>query len=184
MRLERYLKEEYAEGIKFGSTIFDVYANPTSKELKEIGSYDGYRFLIDVNHKTVYIWDANATHLDVMNKTQLPLLRDFSYLKFYTEGKGADRYFTGHTEDKTMPFKKIYSDTFLGTDDGFHSDFKNAAYSHGENIIKSLNALKKKNLSFVSKWMNPKDILDIIDKTIDMVASEMDSSAEDDDAAE
>ena len=184
MRLERYLQEEYAEGLKFGSTIWDVYVNPTPAEVKELKAPFGYRFLIDVSHKKVYIWDASMTHSDMMSKTELAQLRDFSFFKYYREGKAADRIFTGHTNDKMIPFKTIYSDTFLGEDNDGVSDFGNAAYENGESILKSLTALRKKDLSFVKKWMDPKDIYTIIDGSIAMVEKGMNSSAEDDDAAE
>lgn len=60
MRLEAYLNEKYFKRIKgrYG-TSFEVFVNPTKKELMEAGAGDyGVRFIADNKYKKLYVWNA------------------------------------------------------------------------------------------------------------------------------
>lgn len=60
MRLKQYLTEKYFKRVKgrYG-TSFEVFVNPTKKELMEVGGGEyGIRFIADDEYKKLYVWNA------------------------------------------------------------------------------------------------------------------------------
>lgn len=58
MRLLQYLlNEEYETRIKMFGRSFEVFTNPTQKELKSLQSND-LKFIADSKDKKVYVWDV------------------------------------------------------------------------------------------------------------------------------
>jgi len=58
MRLKQYINEEYFKRLKWINNSFETFINPSQKEMKEIDSGTGIRFIADLRDKTVYAWDS------------------------------------------------------------------------------------------------------------------------------
>jgi hypothetical protein len=68
MRLKHYINEEYDGRIKSGSKSFEVFVNPSFKEMKEIDENVGIRFIANAKRKKVWVvngWDL--VHVDMWN---------------------------------------------------------------------------------------------------------------------
>jgi hypothetical protein len=59
MRLQKYLNEEYDCRIKFLGKSYEVFANPSHKELRELKSIY-IKFIADSRDKTVYVWSIEG----------------------------------------------------------------------------------------------------------------------------
>src|SRR5574343_71350 len=69
MKFKEYLQEEYYGGLvsKINRKPFEVFENPSGKEIMEIGSVDGsIRWVVNLTSKKVYIWPGNAELHDVV----------------------------------------------------------------------------------------------------------------------
>lgn len=64
------LTEEYYERVKTDNGSVEVFVNPSSKELYEIGN--AVRFIADANKKEIYVWYFNFLHQEVQSKLRLP----------------------------------------------------------------------------------------------------------------
>lgn len=165
MRFEKYLKEDFHDSVKIYGKMVDIFVNPSMKELKELDPKYGYRFIIDSKKKKFYVWSAEYTHSTILDEKLIP---DFkSHSDYFSRGEGADRFFTGHSDDPSGKFNDIYSDTFYGVHGS--SDFGYAAKNHGVEIVNNIRKLKKEDFSFMNKWFDEKKIYKIIDDTIKLV---------------
>lgn len=84
------LKEEWANSVKspwtFKKKLFDIFVNPTSKELKELKKYQiGVRFIVDNKNKKMYVFSSDLLHNSAAAKLNL------DYTRFST--KRTDLYF-------------------------------------------------------------------------------------------
>jgi len=65
-RLKQYINEEYLTRLKRKGQSFEVFVNPSVKEMKQVDEMDGVRFTADNKDKKVYVWDSFvAIHNDV-----------------------------------------------------------------------------------------------------------------------
>jgi len=55
MRLQSYLQEEYHSRVKVYNDTYEVFVNPSKKEMNE---FKMIRFIGDIPKKKLYIWDA------------------------------------------------------------------------------------------------------------------------------
>ena len=88
MKFIQYLNEKYlTTGRGFYSKGYEIFLNPSAKEMKEAVDGDGYvRYLLVVKEKKVYIWNYNLTHVDAA-----PTLEQEGYISngaYYPGRKG------------------------------------------------------------------------------------------------
>ncbi len=103
---KEYLLEKYITSGKDGDIVSDIYVNPTSKEIKEIGT-DSLRFIIDLPNKDIYVFDSNLLHDEaVILLHRTGVLTEFNYTKYWKEGLDSDKYLTMAVEDDSY-----YSDS-------------------------------------------------------------------------
>jgi hypothetical protein len=105
MRLQRYLNEKYYNTIVLNKSTpalsgqFEVFVNPSKKELKEVTDEDGYRFTIDFRTQKVYVQGALSFHEDLFNSTpDLPKHKHYWYGDFRLH----TQIFTGNFARGTM----------------------------------------------------------------------------------
>lgn len=178
MRLKQYLKEDYLDTVKCHSEIYDVYKNPTSKELKLLMDWTkrGFRFVIDADTKNFYVTSVELTHSDLFDRSKEIKndIKGFTYgTSYFRHGKGLDRILTGSTEKPN--FNKIYSDTMMWD---ISSSINEPNYQQCYN---QLNKLKSKDFSFMSKWIKPSLIEELIDDCIKHLEDVMTGDADPDD---
>jgi hypothetical protein len=66
MRLKQYMNEEYLTRLNYKGKSFEVFVNPSVKEIKQLDKMDGVRFTAILKDKKVYVWDSYvAIHNDV-----------------------------------------------------------------------------------------------------------------------
>jgi hypothetical protein len=154
MRYQRYLNEKFYDGVKVYGTTFEVFKNPTKKELKEVATGYGYRFIIDFKKKDLYIASDDVFHYDMLDKT--PLGNEYKLtVEAYWRGdsKTISYIFMGDT-NKQM--KRMNSDALI-----------EIAAGKVYKAIPLLEELKKHDNTWLRKYgINPKDITDLIDDTI------------------
>jgi hypothetical protein len=148
------LLEKYLDTIKHGSQMYDVFINPDKKELRELSKAggSGYRFIIDFDTKQIYVMSASSMiHYDMFSVIK-DIKKITTWEKYHREA--SSRLFTGDCDEND--FKNINSDTFILSFRGMRK----------EDRLKNLKELRSKDFSWLSKWMNPKEITDIIDNAI------------------
>jgi hypothetical protein len=79
-RLKQYMNEEYLRRIKNEyKDSFEVFVNPSVKEIRQVDDKDGVRFTADNKTKNVYVWDAYASiHNDVWSHNEINKGRNFN----------------------------------------------------------------------------------------------------------
>ena len=94
MRLQQYLKEKYLNTFHqdYGNEDFEVFINPSKKELRELVNQEGgFRFLIDFKNKKFYAFSSRMFHDTVISK--LPNLPN--WIEFWKKGVGLEYIYTG-----------------------------------------------------------------------------------------
>lgn len=153
------LLEKYLTSIKHGSKMNDIFTNPTKKELKELevwgndNRFQGFRFIVDFDTKTLYVSNTIMIHYDMF---LVPEIKASVGTWSNYIGKGSDKIFTGDCE--SHDFKNINSDTY-------YISFGNGA--RRESVLDNLKKLRSKDFSWLSKWMNPQEVIDIVDRAIE-----------------
>jgi hypothetical protein len=114
MRLQSYLNEKFFDAMKHNGDIFEIFVNPSKKELKEVIAFSGhgYRFFIDFKKKNFYAWSDVLFHEPAMGKikeldSSIPTFHAYWY-KF----KGSGDYFTGSSTGR-----EVYSDYIQTVED-------------------------------------------------------------------
>jgi len=74
------LKEEWADTVKFGSKTYEIFKNPSQKEINDIIKNDDLRYIIDGKEKAVYVFPATLLHLNAASQLGL----DYDY---FSNGK-------------------------------------------------------------------------------------------------
>lgn len=105
MRLEQYLTEKYVNTIKHSSSTYDMFVNPSKKEIAEIESQsfngEGFRFLADFKEKKVYIWSTEIIHAQMIEdnpKTFTQIL----WNEYWAHAMDADRFLSGTIENGSV----------------------------------------------------------------------------------
>lgn len=97
MRLERYLNERYMTAVKHNGDTFEIFKNPSKKELKEAFDFTGrgYRFLIDFRNKNYYVWPETMFHEYAMTEIKKTDQAIPTFHAYWYKGKGSGWIFTG-----------------------------------------------------------------------------------------
>jgi len=139
MRLEQYLQEKYLTRMKgtYSSGSFEIFVNPSTKEMREIGGIRGMglRFTADNVNQKLYIWDADkAVHIDVWE--------EFSKIN-----KGRDYYdvtccdvIFGQAELKGGKWEMTYSDELTAGSE--RESFNEDVYNNSQWINKYIKVNK------------------------------------------
>ena len=121
-RLQKYLiNEKYEMRIKVGSKSYEVFVNPSLKEMREVDSISGFRFMADDRNKKVYVWDAYAAlheeaweqikngrlKNDVYKGYILPGYSSFEGTKPYMDEADGDNYFENYMEDEDIDMVSV-----------------------------------------------------------------------------
>jgi hypothetical protein len=137
-------KEKFYDAIrqKLDRVDYEVFVNPSSKELKELQgtSRYGVRFLINFKTKEIFFFSGDMLHKTFMdNSPDCPRYREYTM-----SGKGLDYIFTG-----TMLSNSYESD--------------NINYFYQENKYKKeLKLLLAQDWSWLSKWINVQEVQKLI----------------------
>jgi hypothetical protein len=83
MKLIDFINEEWADSTKKNDKTFEIFKNPTRKEINQ---FNNIRFLIDINNKAVYIWNADLLHGATSRILKKPY--DLSGIENYFYGVG------------------------------------------------------------------------------------------------
>ncbi len=95
----QYLVEKYLNSISGYDDDYEVFVNPSKRDIRDImdKSGYGYRFLINFRDKKFYAFSANTYHqvfFDYLSKQErLP-----EWTPYWQMGKGNDYLFSGHTD--------------------------------------------------------------------------------------
>jgi hypothetical protein len=151
-------KEQYYNSTKIRGTTFDIFVNPTRKELAELKSIskEGVRFFVDCKKKNIYMYSAEVLHDDMVD--HISDLSWFNYTKYYMEGKQVDRVFSGHMAWGS----KVESDTWnIGGDLWRHARTP-------ENIA-DMKTLLFTDMTWLDKYISAKEVKSIIEKLIQSI---------------
>lgn len=101
MRLEQYITEKYVNSIKNKEKVYDMFVNPSKKEIAEIESQsfngEGFRFLIDFKEKKVYMWSTEVIH-EKMIEENPSIFPQIIWKEYWSTGLDTDRFMSGHVE--------------------------------------------------------------------------------------
>lgn len=69
----RELLEEFKEAIKVGNVYYEIFSNPTKKEIEELTKeQSAVRFIIDFKKKKLYVFKAEGLHLPASKILKIP----------------------------------------------------------------------------------------------------------------
>lgn len=165
MRFNKYLTEKYYNTFKNPynrKKSFDVFINPTTKELKEVidGSDQygqGYRYIVDTTKKKVYVFSLDMVHETIFDAD--PSFPKF--LDYWMNGEMLGHIYTGHVEygndksDALTHFYKLAKQEKNDIDKGITTDL---------DIMHSLDRLTKQDWSFAKKYVDVDTVLKRIKK--------------------
>lgn len=139
------LVEKYLNAIKSPTTsgTYEIFVNPTKKEMKEVDDGGGYRYVIDHKNKKFYVFSALTFHKNMMNATpELPNFDDYWYkLKSVEYIYTGDAYKNAHGSDAMSKF-------------GGQSLFS-------QKVSDKLKVLLNQDWSWLSKYLTASEIEDI-----------------------
>lgn len=168
MRLQRYMTEMFAGADMIGSDLLEIFKNPDNKELKDLKdkSKFGFRVIVDIEKKHIYISSAELIHQDII-KSIKPPISGLSYNRFSNTGQGMDKYLMFSTDEPN--FNKITSDVY-----SFMS--RGGLYDTDElkSIIEKLKGAKDSDYGWISKWMAPGQVTKMLDNAIDRIQERLD----------
>lgn len=84
MKFRDLLKEKFYKGFDIDGDYVEVYVNPNQSDVKNVLKTNKYKALrIGTNKRNLYIWDADFTHDDMMNKMNI----GFDHMLSWTNSK-------------------------------------------------------------------------------------------------
>lgn len=90
MKLKELL-ETFERAIKTKEEYFEVFKNPTPKEITSLASEGkvafGVRYILDFKNNFIYVWDDDLLHADVARNLKIPYGMNSPY-KGYVFGQG------------------------------------------------------------------------------------------------
>ena len=97
MRLEHYLTERYLSAIQSSGDTYEIWKNPSKKELWDLSSegYYGYRFILDFSKKNAYFASQDIFHQSMMTDPMMKKELNFNWALYWAMGKGSDRIIMG-----------------------------------------------------------------------------------------
>jgi hypothetical protein len=82
---KEFLQEKYFNSFKVSqygrSRVYDVFTNPSSKEVKELKTEEGgagVRYVIDFKEKKLYMWHASAIHGEMFDFLKIKMSKMMS----------------------------------------------------------------------------------------------------------
>lgn len=164
MRFSRFLNEKFIDGVKVYRHDYEIFKNPTRKELKELDAGFGYRFIIDAKNKNIYFANSELFHRDILKSTVVSHETNFSFGRWSKYWNGTDeaisRIFMG---DCASDMGEINSDVF--------SEFISHSYTE---VTPKLEVLLGYDYNWVSKYgMNPHDIKKEISNCIEILGKKL-----------
>lgn len=158
IKFSQIIQEEFLTGGKIGGDYYEIYINPTSDEIAELG--DNYRVVIDTKDKKVYVTDSELLHQDMVKviKTEGEL-QDFNYTMYWKFGKGVDRFITMDIGE-TGYYVDSLSDIILKTRDS----------DKGDEIKSQIDLTINSDFGWIrGKWFNHKKFQTALDEVREMV---------------
>ena len=158
------LLEKYLNSAKlYDGNTYDIFINPSKKELKEIGdsSYrgTGFRFIIDFKKKNVYAFSTEMIHRWALES--FDYWDDLYYIPYFDKGLGSDRYFFGHVIGN-----QVLSDIWSG----YEYRIRNL---HQDIPIEKIQKMKSYDKSWIKKYgIEPRKLEWIIDAVLDAYIEE------------
>lgn len=157
MRLQRYLNEKFYKGMHqrvMAGGDFEVFVNPSSKEMREFSQADptdrwngvGYRYVLDFKEKNAYIFSLQMFHETFFNEDP----RYPKYTDYWDKGVGLDYLYTGHREfgeDKSDALNHFYGEAKSWTNGG-----------NGYMFREQLNKLANQDWSWTNKYTDANKI--------------------------
>lgn len=168
MRLQRYMTELFAGASNVSGSFTEIFKNPNNKELKELRDVSnfGFRVLVDIEKKDIYISSSELIHVDII-KSIKPPISGLSYNRFSNTGVGMDKFLMFSTNEPN--FNKITSDVYSFTSSGGLYDTDEL-----KSIIEKLKVARSSNYGWISKWMAPEQITKMLDNAIDRIQDRLD----------
>jgi hypothetical protein len=148
MRLARFLNEKWLDDVQeYGST-YEVFMNPSRKEIRQLDKSGGYRFIVNHKKKEVYMVSANSYHSTMWDESEVRNRIGFSYDSYSYNAKGFDYIYCGDG----ITNGRYGSDTMetLGT-----------------NYPNQLEKLANQDWSWVKKYLNTDEIISNINWYLD-----------------
>jgi len=158
IKFSEIIQEEFLTGGKIGGDYYEIYVNPTSDEIAELG--DNYRVIIDAGEKKIYVTDSELLHEDMVKAIKSEgELQDFNYTMYWKFGKGVDRFITMNI-DETGYFADSLTDIILKTRDS----------DKGDEIKSQIDLLVNSNFKWVrGKWFNHNKFQSALDEVREML---------------
>ncbi len=92
MKLEQYLDEEWAASTKVSTKTYEIFSNPTKKEISDSFKEDNnIRFIIDGENKKLYVFNIGLLHALATKELQIPYTSDFGRRVFGIAFKGKEK---------------------------------------------------------------------------------------------
>lgn len=146
MRLQKFLTEKYMTAVQHSGNTYEIFKNPSKKEIKE--AYDftgsGYRFLIDFKNKNFYVWAETMFHNYAMTEIKKTDQGIPTFQAYWYKGKGGGDIFTGSSTGRSF-----YSD-YIGTIEDAQTG----------------KAYLKHDWNWLKKYINIEEIYEMIEETI------------------
>ena len=94
MRLQKFLTEKWLDDVTEYGDVYEVFVNPSRKEIAELDRTGGFRFIVNHKLKEVYMCSAYSYHSTMWNESEVHKRIGF-YFEQYTDGKGFDYIYCG-----------------------------------------------------------------------------------------
>jgi hypothetical protein len=122
MRLKQFLAERYMDtvtGIEgHRSETFEVFKNPTRKEIKELLDVGyGLRIIADIPKKNIYMASGDIMHRHMLSSTSVKKDVAFDWNDYWDKGFGADHIFMFAVDNnmKNIDSDSLYNLIFVGS---------------------------------------------------------------------
>jgi hypothetical protein len=152
LSFKEYLSEQWVDSVKGTwqtkkNADFDVFVNPTKNELMEIDSTHGFRVLLDIQTKKVYMAAGDVLHEDMFKQMKL-LHGPITYADVISSNQ--TRYVTFSVDAyRGGKFSKLLSDTYR-----VDIPYSIRNVETARKGIQNLELVLKKDISFVSFEIN------------------------------
>lgn len=108
------LKEDFVTSVKPGKITFEIFKNPTEKEIKELDKY--MRVIIDIKNKDIYFFSYKLLHLTASKELKIPYDRFYNKDSDYVFGeteRGTKNLFLGTLREREKFDKKLKDKSWI-----------------------------------------------------------------------
>jgi hypothetical protein len=153
------LVEKYLNGMNHNGHTFDIFINPSKKEIKELndeGAHMGWRFIADMDNKNLYAFSGNLIHEWIIKEFQNKYFKDLNYEQYVMTAKGAGKWFLGTVENGMFTI----SDTWTG------KQWQSQHPPHNQDMDE-IKIMQQQDKAWLKKYgVNPKSIQSMADNII------------------